>query len=69
MPLKWNMKILIMDFQSKLNIKEDFTNVINATDPDVVIDPETWLNQDIMNGDIFQNGILEVSRKDRNEGH
>ena len=68
-PLKRNVKILIMNFQSIVNKKEDFANLINATDPDVIIGSETWLNKDIMNGEIFQNETYEVSRKDRNDGH
>ena len=64
-----HVKILVTNFQGILSKKENLINLIDSTDPDIVIASETWLNSSIKNSEIFQPYVYEVSRKDRPDGY
>lgn len=64
-----HVKILVTNFQGILSKKENLVNLIDSTDPHIVIASETCLNSSIKNSDIFQSNVYEVSCKDRPDGH
>ena len=43
-------------------------NLIDSSDPDVIIGSETWLRKDIFNSEIFPPGYTTY-RKDREDGY
>lgn len=64
-----NVRILVTNLQGILSKNENLVNLIDSTDPDIVIASETWLNSSVKNSEIFQPDIYEVSRKDRPDGY
>ena len=67
-PLRANMKILNVNFQSVMNKKEEIGNLIDSADPCVIIGTETWLNSRIHSSEIFPSNY-EVIRHDREDGY
>ena len=57
-----------MNAQSIKNKRAEFCNLVESTQPDVIVCTETWLNSDIANGEIFSQDIAKkfnVFRRDR----
>ena len=54
-----NTKILAMNFHSVKNKKEELCNLIDSSNPCMIIGTETWLRKDISNSDSYT-----VYRKD-----
>ena len=67
-PLRANMKILNVNFQSVKNKKEEIGNLIDSVDPCVIIGTETWLNSRIHSSEIFPSNY-EVIRHNRQDGY
>ena len=65
---KPNMKILNVNFQSVKNKKEELGNLIESTDPSIIIGTETWLNDRIHSSEIFTPSY-DVYRNDRKDGY
>ena len=65
---KGNMKILIVNFQSAKNKKEEIGNMIESADPDIILGTETWLNPNIFSSELFP-PTYNIFRKDRNDGY
>jgi len=62
------MKIININFQSIKNKKEELNNLIEQSDPSIIIGTEAWLNPSISSAEIFPPNY-EVFRKDRNDGY
>ena len=62
------MKVLIVNFQSAKNKKEEIGNMIDSTNPDVILGSETWLNKNIASAELFP-PTYDVYRKDRSDGY
>lgn len=63
-----NNKILIINFQSVKNKKAEIGNLIDSSNPNIIIGTETWLRKDICSSEIFPDGF-NVYRKDRRDGY
>jgi hypothetical protein len=48
-----NTKILVINFQSVKNKKEELCNPIDSSNPSMIIGTETWLQKDISSSEIF----------------
>ena len=62
------IRLLNMNAQSIKNKRAEFCNLVESTQPDVIVCTETWLNSDIANGEIFSQDIAKkfnVFRRDR----
>jgi hypothetical protein len=59
-----NIKVLVINFQSIRNKKEEFGTLVDQVDPDIVLGTETWLSPLIANSEIIPEGY-EPYRKDR----
>jgi hypothetical protein len=55
--------ILAMNFHSVKNKKEELCNLIDSSNPRMIIGTETWLRKDISNSEIFSDSYT-VYRKD-----
>ena len=62
------MKIVVVNFQSAKNKKEEIGNMIDSCNPDVIIGTETWLNENIHSTELFPPSYT-VIRKDRSDGY
>ena len=62
-----NMKVLTVNFQSAKNKKEDIANLIDSSDPTIIIGSETWLNSNVHSSEIFPPNF-DIIRKDRSDG-
>ena len=73
-PLKTNktnsqpLKVIVINFQSIKNKKEEVMNLIEQADPSIIMGTETWLTPSICSAEIFPPNY-EVIRKDRNDGY
>ena len=67
-PLRANIKILNVNYQSVKNKKEEIGNLIDSADPCVIIGTETWLNSRMHSSEIFPSNY-EVIRHDREDGY
>ena len=63
-----NMKVIIINFRSFKNKREEVNNIIDQSDPSVIIGTETWLNPSINSCEYFPPNY-EVIRKDRKDGY
>jgi len=63
------LKVLTINFQSICNKREIFENLINSSDPDIIIGTETWLKPNILNSELLPKSHHIVARKDRKDGH
>lgn len=63
-----NLKVLIVNFESVKNKKEELCNIIESSDPCIIIGTETWFNPTIHSSEIFPPNY-EIIRKDRNDGY
>ena len=61
---KNNLKCIIVNCRSIPGKKAEFLNMIDASNPDIVIWTESWLTPDILNNEIFPKNY-NVYRKDR----
>ena len=65
-----NLRVLNINFQSIKNKKEELCNIIDSSDPSVIIGTETWLNPNIHSHEIPPPPPnYEVLRKDRKDGY
>ena len=62
------MRVVIMNCQSCCNKKAEISNLLDSTQPDVVIGTESWLHKDIYSSEIFPDNY-EVFRNDRQGKH
>lgn len=62
------LKVLTINFQNICNKREVFENLINSSDPDIIIGTETWLKPNILNSELPKSHHI-VARKDRKDGH
>ena len=62
------MKVLVVNFQSAKNKKEEIGNMIDSTNPDVILGSESWLNKNIASAELFP-PTYDVYRKDRSDGY
>ena len=60
------MKIIVINFRSIKNKREEVNNNIDQSDPSVIIGTETWLNPSTNSCEYFPPNY-EVIRKDRKE--
>ena len=67
-PKKDNLTLLVINFQSIKNKSLELGNVLDMTDPDIVMGTETWLTGDYHSSEYFP-PIYEVIRKDRRDGY
>lgn len=68
-PLKSvDTRILVVNFQSIKNKKEEVWNMIDTTNTDIILGTETWLRPDILSSEIFPS-TYTVYRKDRKDGY
>ena len=58
-----NTKILAINFHSVKNKKEELCNLIDSSNPRMIIGTESWLRKDISNSEIFSDSYT-VYRKD-----
>ncbi|KAJ8026320.1 RNA-directed DNA polymerase from mobile element jockey [Holothuria leucospilota] len=58
------LKIVTVNCQSVKGKVRELANLIQTTDPDIILGTESWLNSSISNGEIFPDNY-EVIRKDR----
>ncbi|XP_072169454.1 uncharacterized protein [Diadema setosum] len=65
---KRKMRILTVNFQSARNKKEEISNLIDSSDPDIILGTETWLNSKFQNAELFPSNY-ELIRKDRIDGY
>ena len=63
-----NIRVLIINFQSIKNKKEELCNIIESSDPSIIVGTETWLNPNIHSHEIFPPNY-EILRKDRSDGY
>ncbi|VDI07255.1 Hypothetical predicted protein [Mytilus galloprovincialis] len=63
-----NTKILVVNFKSIKNKKEELCNLLDSANPNILIGTETWLRNDISSSEIFPDGYT-VYRKDRWDGY
>ena len=63
-----NTKVLIVNFYSIKNKKEELCNLLDSANPNIRIRTETWLRNDISSSDIFPEGY-NVYRNDRWDGY
>ena len=59
-----NTKVLVVNFQSIKNKKEELCNLLDSANPNILIGTETWLRNDINSFEIFPE-CYNVYRKDR----
>ena len=67
-PVKHNqsLRTLVVNFQGIRSKKHDFWNLIESTQPDIIIGNETFLKSEHSNSEIFPPSY-DVYRKDRND--
>ncbi|CAC5405350.1 unnamed protein product [Mytilus coruscus] len=63
-----NTKIVVVNFQSIKNKKEELLNMIDTSNPEIILRTETWLRPDILSSEIFP-PQYSVYRKDRTDGY
>ena len=66
--LNHTVKVLVINFQSLKSKKELLLNLIDSSDPDVIIGTESWLNPNIYSSEYFPIGY-NVYRKDREDSY
>ena len=63
------LKLLSLNCRSVVNKKDSFQNLVDSTQPDIIVATETWLNDDIKDGEIGQVGKFtnkyKIYRQDR----
>ena len=64
--LKPRLRLLVINFQSIKNKKEELAIILDEIKPDIVLGSETWLRPDIKTPEFFPNGF-DVYRKDRKD--
>ena len=57
-----------INFQSIKNKKEELGDVIDASNLDIIIGSETWLNPTVLSEEIFPGGYTAI-RRDRSDGY
>jgi exonuclease III len=62
---KRSLRLLIINFQSIKSKKENFWNMLEQTEPDIIIASETWLHQGILEREILPENYRFVARRDR----
>ena len=62
-----NVRLITVNFQSAKNKKEEIANLIDSSNPTVIIGTETWLNSSVHNTELFPPSY-DVIRKDRSDG-
>ena len=63
-----SLKVIVINFQSIKNKKEEVANLIEQSDPSIIMGTETWLTPSISSAEFFPSNY-EVLRKDRKDGH
>ncbi|KAK3102607.1 hypothetical protein FSP39_012613 [Pinctada imbricata] len=63
-----HLRVLNINFQSIKNKKEELANIIETSDPSIIIGTETWLNPNIYSHELFPPNY-EIIRKDRSDGY
>ena len=63
-----NIKTLVINFQSIKNKTLDLMNVLDTTDPDIILGNETWLTSDHHSSEFFP-PEFDVIRRDRPDGY
>ena len=61
------LKVIVVNCQSVKNKARELDNMIQSSDPDVILGTESWLNKDVLDGEIFPENY-SVIRKDRTTG-
>ena len=67
-PPSYPMKVIVINFQSIKNKKEEVLNLIDQADPSIILGTETWLTPQVSSSEIFPPNY-EVIRKDRKDGY
>ena len=67
-PRNNNIKLIVINFQSIKNKALEVSNLIDSTDPDIIMGTETWLNEDFHSSEFFPPNY-EVIRNDRIDGY
>ena len=62
---KRSLRLLIINFQSIRSKKESFWNMLEQTEPDMIIASETWLHQGILEREVLLENYRFVARRDR----
>ena len=62
-----SVRVLVINFQSLRPKKHEFWNLLEATDPDIIMGTETWLRPYITNCEVLPT-TYDVYRRDRADG-
>ena len=60
-------KVVVMNCQSVKNKIKEFENLIESTNPDIILVTESWLNSSILDGEVVPENYSLI-RKDRSSG-
>ena len=63
-----NLKIICLNYQSIVNKKEAFWELLERHSPDIVVACETWLDQSVTDNEIIPSGY-KLYRRDRDDGY
>jgi len=58
------LRILVVNYHSIKNKKQELENLVETSKPDIMIGTESWLSNDIQSTEIFPSGFTSY-RKDR----
>lgn len=62
------VRIIVVNCQSFRNKKHELGNIVESTQPDIVIGTESWLHKDIQSSEVFPNDH-NCFRKDRKDSY
>jgi hypothetical protein len=60
------LRVVIINCQSVRNKKQELENLVESSNPDIIIGNESWLNKDIQSSEVFPEGY-NCYRKDRKD--
>lgn len=66
--IKGEIRCLVANFQSVKNKTPQIENLIETSDPTIILGNETWLNKIISSAEIFPSNLI-INRNDREDGY
>ncbi|KAK3096098.1 hypothetical protein FSP39_023212 [Pinctada imbricata] len=68
-PPKQRFRILSLNIQSVRSKMSTFANIVDSSNPDIIVGTETWLRPEIHDAEFTPPGYMVKARRDRHDGY